>query len=76
MHFHSNPNLRPTEVQPPTTERRAPAVLAYKLATRERLRRAMRKGGTIALYGVRVALILLWGACVAYVASWWQAAAH
>ncbi len=72
MHFHSDPNLRPAEVQPPTTERHTPAVLARKLA-RMRRRRALRKGGTIALYGTMVVLIVLWGA---YVASWWQAAAR
>jgi hypothetical protein len=76
MHFHSDPNLKPTEIQPPSTERRTPAVLARKPATRVRLRRAMRRGGTIALKGGMLVLILLWGAYVAYIASWWQAAAH
>jgi hypothetical protein len=49
MRFDSDPNLKPTEIQPPTIERRTPAVLARKPATRARLRRALRKGGTIAL---------------------------
>jgi hypothetical protein len=76
MHFHSDPNLKPTEIQPPTTERRTPAVRARKPAARERLRRALRKGGKIALKGGMLVLILLGGAYVAYVASWWQAAVH
>ena len=76
MHFHSDPHLKPIEIQPPTTERRTPAVLARKPAARARLRRALRKGGTLALRGGMLVLILLWGAYVAYVASWWQAAAH
>ena len=74
MRFNSDPNLRPAKVQPPTAERRTPTVLTRKLATRERLRRALRKCGTIALYGVIVVLIMLSGAYVAYVVSWWQAA--
>jgi hypothetical protein len=73
MHFLSNPDLKPTQIQPPTTERRTPAVFARKPATRPRLMRALRKGGTIA---VKVGLILLGGACAAFVASWWQAAAR
>jgi hypothetical protein len=76
MHFHSDPNLKPTEIQPPSTERRTPAVLARKPATRARLRRALRKGGAIALRGGMLVLILLCGAYVAYVASWWQTAVH
>jgi hypothetical protein len=48
-------------------------MLARKPATRARLMRALRKGGTIAL---KVVLILLGGACAAFVASWWQAVAH
>jgi uncharacterized membrane protein len=51
MRFQSDPNLKPTEIRPPTTERRTPAVLARKPATRTRLRRALRKGGAIALNG-------------------------
>jgi hypothetical protein len=51
MRFQSDPNLKPTEIQPPTTERRTPAVLARRPATRAPLRRALRKGGTIALKG-------------------------
>jgi hypothetical protein len=42
--FRSHPNLKPAEIQPPTTEQRTPAVLARKPATRARLRRALRKG--------------------------------
>jgi hypothetical protein len=76
MHFHSDPNLRPAEVQPPTTEQRTPAVLTRKLATRERLRRALRKGRTIARYGVVGVLIMLLGAYVAYLASRWRPAAR
>jgi hypothetical protein len=49
MRFHFDPNLKPTEIQPPTTERRTPAVLARKPATGARLRRALRKGGAIAV---------------------------
>jgi hypothetical protein len=49
--FQSDPNLKPTEIRPPTTERRTPAVLARKPATRARLRRVLRKSGTIALNG-------------------------
>jgi hypothetical protein len=49
--FRSDPNLRPTEIRPPTTEQRTPAVLARKPAPRAGLRRALRKGGTIALNG-------------------------
>jgi hypothetical protein len=51
MRFQSDPNLKPTEVQPPSAERRTPAVLARKPATRAPMRRALRKGGTIALKG-------------------------
>jgi hypothetical protein len=36
-----------------------------------RLRRALRQGSTIAIYGGVLVLIVLWGA---YVASWWQVA--
>jgi hypothetical protein len=73
MHFHSDPNLRPTEIQPPANERRTPAVLARKPGLRARLRRALRKSGTIALKAGALVLILLLGA---YMASLWQAAAH
>ncbi len=59
MDFRSNPNLKPTEIQPPTTEQRTPAVLARKLDTPARLRRALRKGGTIALKSGMLVLILL-----------------
>jgi hypothetical protein len=58
MRFQSDPNLKPTEIRPPTTERRTPAVLARKPATRARLRRALRKGGTIALNGSTLVLNL------------------
>jgi hypothetical protein len=58
MRFQSDPNLKPTEIQPPTTEQRTPAVLARKPATRVRLRHALRKGGTIALNGGRLVLNL------------------
>jgi hypothetical protein len=50
--FRSDPNLKPTEIQPPTTEQLTPAVLARKPASRVRLRHALRKGGAIALNGV------------------------
>jgi hypothetical protein len=50
--FRSDPNLKPTEIRPPTTEQLTPAVLARKPASRGRLRYALRKGGTIALNGV------------------------
>jgi hypothetical protein len=33
MRFQSDPNLKPTEIQAPTTERRTPLVLARKPAT-------------------------------------------
>jgi hypothetical protein len=56
--FRSDPNLKPTEIQPPTTEQRTPAVLARKPAPRARLRHALRKGGTIALNGVMLVLNL------------------
>jgi hypothetical protein len=59
MRFHSDPNLKPTEIQPPTTEQRTPAVLARKPVTRARLRRALRKGGTIALNDGMLVLNLL-----------------
>jgi hypothetical protein len=62
MHFLSSPDLKPTPIQSPTAERRTPAVLARKPTTRQRLMRA------------QVMLILLGGACAAFVASW--AAAH
>jgi hypothetical protein len=71
MHFLSSPDLKPTEIQPPTAKRRTPAVRARKPATRARLMRALRRGGTIAL---KVVLIMLGGACAAFVAS--LAAAH
>jgi hypothetical protein len=59
MRFHSDPNLKPTEIQPPTTEQRTPLVLARKPVTRTRLRHPLRKGGTIALKGGMLVLILL-----------------
>jgi hypothetical protein len=59
MRFHSDPNLKPTEIQPPATELRTPAVRARTPATRGRLRRALGKGGTIALNGGMLGLILL-----------------
>jgi hypothetical protein len=59
MRFQSGPNLKPSEIQPPTTERRTPAVFARKPAPRARLRRALRKGGTIALNGGKFVLNLL-----------------
>jgi hypothetical protein len=58
MRFQSDPNLKPTEIRPPTTERRTPAVLARKPATPARLRRALRKGRTIALNGGMLVLNL------------------
>jgi uncharacterized coiled-coil protein SlyX len=58
MRFQSDPNLKPTEIQPPTTEQRTPAVLARKPAARARLRRALRKGGAIALNGGMLVLNL------------------
>jgi hypothetical protein len=51
MRFQSDPSLTPTDIQPPTTEQRTPAVLAREPATRARLRGPVRKGGTIALNG-------------------------
>ncbi len=51
MDFRSDPNLKPTEIQTPTLEQRTPVVLARKPGTRARLRRSLRKGGTIALNG-------------------------
>jgi hypothetical protein len=51
MDFRSDPNLKPTEIQTPSTEQRTPVVLARKPGTRARLRRSLRKGGTIALNG-------------------------
>jgi uncharacterized coiled-coil protein SlyX len=59
MRFQSDPNLKPTEIQPPTAERRTPAVLARKPAARARLRRALRKGGTIAVKGAMLVLFVL-----------------
>jgi hypothetical protein len=56
--FRSDPNLKPTEIQPPTTEQRTPAVLARKPAPRPRLRHALRKGRTIALNGGMLVLNL------------------
>ena len=58
VRFQSDPSLKPTEIQPPTTERRTPAVLARKPATRAPLRRALRKSGTIALKGGMLVLSL------------------
>jgi hypothetical protein len=59
MRFQSDPNLKPTEIQPPTTEQRTPLVLARKPASRATLRHALGKVGTIALNGGMLALILL-----------------
>jgi hypothetical protein len=59
MRFQSDPNLKPIEIRPPTTERRTPAVLARKPAARARLRRTLRKGGRIALNGGTLVLSLL-----------------
>jgi hypothetical protein len=59
MRFQSDPNLKPTEIQPPTTERRTPLVLARKPASRASLRHALGKIGTIALNGGLLMLILL-----------------
>ena len=58
MRFQSDPNLKPNEIRPPTTERRTPLVLARKPAPRARLRRALRKGGAIALNGGMLVLNL------------------
>jgi hypothetical protein len=58
MRFQSDPNLKPAEIRPPTIERRTPAVLARKPATRARLRRALRKGVTIAQNGGMLVLNL------------------
>jgi hypothetical protein len=59
MRFQSDPNLKPTEIQPPTAEQRTPAVLALKPAARARLTRTLRKGGRIALNGGTLVLSLL-----------------
>jgi hypothetical protein len=59
MPFQSDPNLKPTDIQRPTTEQLTPLVLARKPATRARLRQALRKGGTIALNGCMLVRILL-----------------
>jgi hypothetical protein len=56
--FRSDPNLKPTEIQPPTTEQRTPAVLARKPTPRAWLRHALRKGGAIALNGRMLVLKL------------------
>jgi hypothetical protein len=47
--FRSDPNLKPTEIRPPTAEQRTPVVLARKPAPRARLRRGLRKGGKLVL---------------------------
>jgi hypothetical protein len=59
MRFQSDPNLKPTEIQPPTAEQRTPAVFARKPAARARLRHTLRKGGGIALNGGTLVLSLL-----------------
>jgi hypothetical protein len=59
MDFRTNPNLKPTEIQPPTTEERTQAVLARKQDTPARPRRALRKGSMITLKGGMLVLILL-----------------
>jgi hypothetical protein len=57
VRFHSDQNLRPTEIQPPTIEQRTQAALARKPAPRAPLRRALRNVGTIALKGDMLGLI-------------------
>jgi hypothetical protein len=57
--FRSDPNLKPTEIQPPTIEQRTPAVLARKPAPHARLKHALRKVGTIALNGGMLGLMRL-----------------
>jgi hypothetical protein len=59
MRFQSDPNLKPTEIQPPATEQRTPLVRARKPATRARLRHALRKGRTIVPNGGMLVRILL-----------------
>jgi hypothetical protein len=59
MDFRSNPNLKPTEIQPPTAEQRTPAVLARKLDTPHGLGARCEKGSMIALKGGMLVLILL-----------------
>jgi hypothetical protein len=58
MRFHSDPSLKPTEIQPPTAEERTPTVFARKPATRAGLRHALRKGSTMALKGGKLLLNL------------------
>jgi hypothetical protein len=57
VRFHSDPNLKPTEIQPPTIEQRTPAVLARKPAPCAPLRRALQNVGTIAQKGGMLGLI-------------------
>jgi hypothetical protein len=59
LRFQPDPNLKPTEIQPPTTEQRTSLVLAHKPATRARLRQALRKGSTLAQNGGMLVRILL-----------------
>jgi hypothetical protein len=59
MRFQPDPSLKPTEIQPPTTEQPTPPVLARNPATRARQRHALRKGGTIALNSGMPVRILL-----------------
>jgi hypothetical protein len=64
MRFQSDPNLKPTEIQPPTVERRAPVVLARTPDAGARLRRTLRKGGTVAVKGSMLILLLLKHSCL------------
>ena len=63
MHFHQNPKLRPAEITQPSAE---PASPDRKLVAVEWLRRVLRLGGIVALYGATIALGALFG--------WWAAA--
>ena len=65
LHFHQNPKLRPAGIQEPFAHRK-PTSRECKLAARVWLRRALRLGGTVALYGGTLALGMLWG--------WWATA--
>jgi hypothetical protein len=65
LHFHQNPKLRPAGIQEPFAHRK-PTSRERKLAARVWLRRALRLGGTVALYGGTLAVGMLWG--------WWATA--
>jgi hypothetical protein len=77
--YLSDPNLKPTEVQPPSGLRKPADDVGHthimrRRFVRLRLKRALQRTGALLLYAAALALGVL---CGAYMSSpSWQAAAH